>query len=278
MIIIKTVADMQAQARAWRQNGERIGFVPTMGYLHEGHLSLVRLAKNDCGKVVVSVFVNPTQFGPDEDLDRYPRDFEGDEQKCREEGVAAVFYPDATELYPSDFSTWVVEEALSAPLCGRSRPVHFRGVTTIVAKLFNAVLPDVAMFGQKDAQQAFVIKRMVRDLNFPVDIVVGPIVREPDGLAMSSRNAYLTDDERRRALSIHRGIEAARRSYEHGERTAKVLRKRVLDQLQAAHADVDYVEIVSRQTLQPLDTVNEPALLAVAAIFGQSRLIDNCFL
>ena len=276
MIIVHTVDDMQALTSQWRCQGKRIGLVPTMGFLHEGHLSLVRCAVERADVVVVSIFVNPTQFGPQEDFDSYPRDFERDESLCREFGAAAVFYPDATSMYAPDHSTWVAEDVLSRPLCGRSRPTHFRGVTTVVAKLFNAVLPDLAVFGQKDAQQALVIQRMVRDLNYPIEIVVGPVVREPDGLAMSSRNERLTPDERVRARAIPAGLRAAETRYQAGERRAEVLIGLVRTEVESAGGLVDYVELVSPSDLRPLARADGPALLAVAAFFGQTRLIDNC--
>ena len=278
MNIITTIEEMQAQARSWQREGKRIGMVPTMGYLHAGHLSLVHLAKQHADICVVSIFVNPTQFGPAEDLARYPRDFEHDCQLCREAGVAVVFAPPPEEMYAPDYSTWVVEEVLSGPLCGEKRPGHFRGVTSVVAKLFNAALPDVAVFGQKDAQQALVLQRMTRDLNFPVRIMVAPIVREADGLAMSSRNVYLSADARQRALTISRGLNLAAAAFATGERSAAALCREVRSGIEAAGGRVDYVEIRSRDTLAPLPTVEGPAVLAVAAFFGNTRLLDNLFL
>jgi len=249
-----------------------------MGCLHEGHISLIRLARKRADRVMVSIFVNPAQFGPEEDFEAYPRDIERDEEICQKEGVDLLFYPESGELYPSGFSTWVEETELSRGLCGASRPGHFRGVATVVAKLFNACLPDCAVFGQKDAQQALVLRRMTRDLNFPVKIIIGPIVREADGLAMSSRNAYLSAEERRRALSLSSGLKAAQTAYRDGERQAIILRGKVEEKLHEADADIDYVELVGRETLEPLTYVQEPALLAVAARIGKTRLIDNCFL
>mgnify|MGYP001580215962 CR=1 FL=1 len=277
MIVLKTIADMQRWSRDARRSGIRIGFVPTMGFLHEGHLSLMRRARELTDRVVVSIFVNPTQFGPSEDLERYPRDFERDESLCRELGVDVVFYPSAAEMYAEDSTTWVVEEKLSRPLCGTARPGHFRGVTTVVAKLFNAVLPDVAVFGRKDAQQALVIERMTRDLNFPVDIVTCPVVRENDGLAMSSRNRYLDKDQRRRALSIHCGLDAAAQAFANGEQNAESLVELVKNSIVEAGGTIDYVEVRSCDTLAPFveSRINAPALLAVAAFFGETRLIDN---
>jgi pantoate--beta-alanine ligase len=275
MQIVRTIPDMQDLSRRWRSQNSRVGFVPTMGFLHEGHLSLVRIAAQQCDRVVVSIFVNPTQFGPNEDLDQYPRDFVRDEELCRQEGVAAVFYPTTEAMYAADASTWVTEERLSGPLCGQSRPTHFRGVCTVVAKLFNAVLPDVAVFGQKDAQQALVIQRMTRDLNFPVSVVIGPIVREADGLAMSSRNKYLSTDERERALAINRSLEAAGQAFEAGQRDSTTLISAVRNRIRDAGGRIDYVELVSQATLEPVAVVDRPCLLAVAAFFGSTRLIDN---
>ena len=278
MHVFRTIAEMQAAARQWHRAGQTIGLVPTMGYLHAGHLSLVALAKADCAVVVVSIFVNPTQFGPTEDLARYPRDFERDAALCREAGVDAIFAPEPAEMYAADASVWVTEEQLSQPLCGARRPGHFRGVTTVVAKLFNAVLPDVAVFGQKDAQQALVLQRLVRDLNFPVDVRIGPIHREADGLAMSSRNVYLSPDERRRAVAISRGVRAAEAAYAAGERDGAVLCAVAHNAITAAGGRPDYVELRSRHDLRELAEASEPAVLAVAAFFGATRLLDNTFL
>jgi pantoate--beta-alanine ligase len=279
MIVIKTITQMQRWSRDMRSSGCRIGFVPTMGFLHEGHLSLMRRARELADRVTVSIFVNPTQFGPEEDLDRYPRDFDRDEALCRDLGVDVIFYPDPAEMYPENSTTWVVEESLSAPLCGASRPSHFRGVTTVVAKLFNIVLPDVAVFGRKDAQQVLVVERMVRDLNFPVEIVSCPIVREADGLAMSSRNRYLDEAERERALSIHRGLNEALHAFENGKRNTGELVGIVKTNIMEAGGIIDYVELLDRETLKPFanNHVGSPALLAAAAFFGETRLIDNQF-
>ncbi len=266
---------MQAQALEWRRAGRRVGLVPTMGALHEGHLSLVRAAAARADTVVVSLFVNPTQFGPHEDLSSYPRDPEGDLEKCRALGVEAVFAPSPEAMYDPDASTVVEEQALSAGLCGERRPGHFRGVTTVVAKLFNLVLPTVAVFGLKDYQQALVIRRMVRDLKFPVELVLAPTVREPDGLAMSSRNRYLTTDWRRRALAIPQALAAAAARVEGGERSAAALCAEVREQVRAAGLDPQYVEAVDAETLLPVTQVKAPVLLAVAAYADRTRLIDN---
>lgn len=277
MNVLPSIAEMHRQSLAWRQAGKRIGLVPTMGCLHEGHLSLVDIAQAETDVVVVSIFVNPTQFAPGEDFAAYPRVFERDAALCRSRGVDVLFHPDANEMYAPGQSTWVVEDGLSAVLCGRSRPTHFRGVTTVVTKLFNIVAPDVAVFGRKDAQQFLIIQRMVRDLNVPVRIVGAPIVREPDGLAMSSRNRYLSPDQRQRACSISRGLERAAALMAGGERDAAVLCAAVRREIAAAGGRVDYVDLVARASLQSLDTLNVPAVLAVAAVFGNTRLIDNHF-
>ncbi len=267
MKIIRTISEMQECSRQARLAGKRIGVVPTMGYLHEGHLSLIDRALEKAEFVVVTIFVNPTQFGPFEDLDKYPRDFERDCQLCEKRGAQVIFAPESKDMYHPGHSTWVIEEALTGDLCGRSRPIHFRGVTTVVAKLFNAVLPDVAVFGQKDAQQALVIRRMVRDLNFPIEIIVAPLIREADGLALSSRNRYLSTDDRHRALTISR-----------------TLLNLTLDNLDAdaiwnsiteAGGRVDYVEIRDAETLGEVTRNTAEILVAIAAYFGSTRLIDN---
>jgi pantoate--beta-alanine ligase len=250
-----------------------------MGALHEGHLSLVRAAKAQCDAVVVSIFVNPTQFGPTEDLAKYPRQFERDCALLEKENVDIVFAPSVEEMYAQGESTWVTVEGLSDKLDGRSRPGHFRGVTTVVAKLFHVIEPDVAFFGQKDAAQVAVIRRMVRDLNFPVEIAVCPIVREPDGLAMSSRNAYLNPEERQRALVLRRSLRRVEEEFRAGERDAAKLvagaRQAIADESQVR---LDYLEIVDPDTLDPLDQISRPALAAVAAYVGSTRLIDNAVL
>jgi len=250
-----------------------------MGALHEGHLSLVRAAKARCDAVVVSIFVNPTQFGPKEDLARYPRPFERDRELLDKEGVDILFSPTAEEMYPKGESTWVIVEGLSDKLDGRSRPGHFRGVTTVVAKLFQIVAPDVAFFGQKDAAQVAVIRRMVRDLNFDLEIAVGPIVREADGLALSSRNAYLSAEERRRALVLSRSMRKIEEEFRAGERNSTVL----IAAARACFAQepevrVDYIEVIDPDTLDPVSEIVRPALLAVAAYVGSTRLIDNTVL
>ncbi|MGL4854145.1 MAG: pantoate--beta-alanine ligase [Lentisphaeria bacterium] len=278
MQIIRTIREMQDYSRKARLNGLKIGFVPTMGFLHAGHMSLVDSCYERADLVVVSIFVNPTQFGPNEDLDAYPRDIERDEALCREHKVSAIFYPTPEIMYASNYSTWVTEDNLSKGLCARTRPTHFRGVTTVVAKLFNAVLPDVAVFGQKDAQQLLVIRRMVRDLNFPIEIIAGPIVREDDGLAMSSRNKYLSREERKDALAINRSLNSVVNLYKQGELRVTELKKVIFDEIVANNGKVDYIEIVTCDSLEDLAIVNEPVLVAVAAYFGNTRLIDNVLL
>jgi pantoate--beta-alanine ligase len=279
MKICTTIDDMSAASRAARHEGKRLGFVPTMGALHEGHLSLVRAAKAKCDVVAVSIFVNPLQFGPTEDLAKYPRTFERDRELLENEAVDILFAPTAEEMYPSGGVTYVTVEGLGDKLCGKSRPGHFRGVTTVVAKLFHIVEPDAAFFGQKDAAQATVIRRMVLDLNLPVEIVVCPIVREPDGLAMSSRNAYLGPQERKSALALHRSLTQVRNRFDQGERNAAILieaGKLVLAQEPAVR--LNFFEIVDPSTLNPMQELTGSALVAVAVFVGNTRLIDNVLL
>ncbi len=273
MNVVVSLADLR---RARKALPAPFGLVPTMGYLHEGHLSLVRRARAECASVGVSIFVNPTQFGPEEDLETYPRDLERDLRLLRAEGVDLVWRPTVEEMYPPGFQTWVTVEALTRPLEGAHRPGHFRGVTTVVAKLFNAFTPDRAYFGQKDAQQAIVIRRMVQDLNYPLEIVVCPTVREPDGLAMSSRNTYLNPEERRAATVLYRALMAAAEAFERGEREAEALRevmRRVLAQEPLARPQ--YVSVADPETLQELEGPVERALLSMAVFIGKTRLIDN---
>ena len=262
-----------------RQAGKRLGFVPTMGALHEGHLSLVRAAHGSCDVVAASIFVNPTQFGPNEDLAKYPRSFERDRELFQQEGVDLLFAPSVEEMYPAGEVTWVTVEELSNKLDGASRPGHFRGVTTVVAKLFHVVGPDAAFFGQKDAAQVAIIRRMVRDLNLPVEIVVCPIVREPDGLAMSSRNAYLDPQQRKQALVLHRALKLVENLARAGERDAAVLAAagRAEIALQSS-VRLDYFEVVNPETLDPVRGISNGALVAVAAYVGNTRLIDNILL
>jgi len=270
---------MRTASRAARRVGKRLGFVPTMGALHEGHLSLVRAARASSDVVAASIFVNPTQFGPNEDLAKYPRSFEHDCELLDREGVELLFAPAVEEMYPAGAVTWATVEELSGKLDGRSRPGHFRGVTTVVAKLFHIVEPDAAFFGQKDAAQVAIIRRMVRDLNLPVEIVVGPIVREPDGLAMSSRNAYLDPEQRKQALVLHRSLVRVQKAVDAGERKAARLVDAGRDEFTAEKSvRLDYFEIVNPETLDPVEDVSGGALVAVAAFVGNTRLIDNLLL
>jgi pantoate--beta-alanine ligase len=280
MKIVRDKPELRRTLARPRREGRRIGLVPTMGYFHDGHLSLMRHARQDCELVVVSVFVNPTQFGPGEDLDTYPRDEDRDAELAALEGVDLLWMPDTDEMYPEGFATGVeVANSLTGILDGapdQRGPSHFRGVTTIVAKLFNCVQPDVAYFGRKDAQQAVVIERMVRDLDFPVEIEVLPTVREPDGLAMSSRNAYLDPEERQRALALSRALRSAQQAAERGERSAKALVELTSAELSNAGIEPEYVEARHAEDLTPAGELNgRPILIAVAARVGRARLIDN---
>src|SRR5271166_1509176 len=279
MRICKTIDEMRAACQAARSSGQRLGFVPTMGALHEGHLSLVRAARASCDVVAASVFVNPKQFGPNEDLAKYPRDFDRDRDLLAKEGVQLLFAPSVEEMYPAGAVTWVTVEELSSKLDGSSRPGHFRGVTTIVAKLFHAVEPDAAFFGQKDAAQAAIIRRMVRDLNFPVEIAVGPIVREPDGLAMSSRNTYLDPQQRKQALVLQRSLMRVKQIAGAGEYDALRLVAAAKEVFAGEPAvRLDYFEIVDADSLDPVNDIAKGALVAVAAFVGTTRLIDNILL
>ncbi len=256
-----------------------IGLVPTMGFLHDGHLSLVRRSIRDCTSTVVSIFVNPTQFGPQEDLTTYPRDLPRDLKMLKEIGVNLVWVPELGDMYPPSYQTWITLDEVTKPLEGSMRPGHFRGVATVVAKLFNAVQPQKAFFGQKDAQQAVVIRRMVKDLNYPIQVVICPIRREPDGLAMSSRNVYLDPAERKAALCLSRALAAAREKYENGERNGDKLRQEMLRVLSAEPlANVQYVSCADQDDLHELDTVEDRALLSLAVYIGKTRLIDNTLL
>ncbi len=279
MKVIKTIEEMRHWVRRAKQSEQRIGFVPTMGYLHQGHLSLIRQARKHADQIVVSIYVNPTQFGPNEDFDRYPRDFKRDEQLCRQEGVNVVFYPTDNEMYLPAHKTYVITEELSQVLCGRSRPTHFRGVTTIVAKLFNIVQPDIAVFGQKDAQQAIIIKRMVKDLNFPVEIIVAPIVRESDGLAMSSRNKYLSPKQRQEATVLYRSLLLAQKEYARGNTDLNAIKEKMRRLIQTeSSGKIDYIEAVDADTLSEPQVRTQNILLALAVYFGKTRLIDNTIL
>jgi len=279
MQICATISEARAAARDARARRQRLGLVPTMGALHEGHLSLVRAAKAQCDVVAVSIFVNPTQFGPTEDLAKYPRQFERDCVLLEKENADIIFSPSVDEMYTKGEATWVTVEGLSDKLDGRSRPGHFRGVTTVVAKLFHIVEPDVAFFGQKDAAQVAVLRRMVRDLNFPVEIAVCPIVREPDGLAMSSRNAYLNPEERQRALVLQSSLRCVEERFRAGERNAANLGTAARAVIaRESQVRLDYFEIVDPDTLDPVERLTGKTLAAVAAYVGTTRLIDNVVL
>jgi pantoate--beta-alanine ligase len=274
--VAATVDEVRRAVAEARRRGLTIGLVPTMGALHEGHASLIRAARAETGYVVVSVFVNPTQFGPNEDFHSYPRPLEQDLDLCGREGVALAFVPEAATLYPPAFRTFVEVHDFQEVLCGASRPGHFRGVATVVLKLFNIVQPDVAYFGQKDAQQVRLIRQMVRDLDVPVEVRTCPIVREADGLALSSRNQYLTPEQRRHATTLYQALQEARTRIEAGERNAAAVRRTLAERLASTPgAMVDYAEVVDHDTLQPLDRLRGQVLIAVAVKFGATRLIDN---
>jgi pantoate--beta-alanine ligase len=279
MKISTTIEDARSACRAARHAGQQLGLVPTMGALHEGHLSLVRMAKAQSSFVVVSIFVNPLQFGPNEDLAKYPRDFERDRELVKKEGVDLIFAPPVAEMYPMAAMTYVNVEGLSERLDGQSRPGHFRGVATVVSKLFHIVEPDVAIFGQKDAAQVAIIKRMVRELNMPVEIAVGPIVREADGLAMSSRNAYLDPQQRKQALVLSRALKCVQARFQQGERSAARLiatGKTVFAEQPTVR--MDYLAVVDPESLEPANQICADTLVAVAAFVGGTRLIDNIVL
>jgi pantoate--beta-alanine ligase len=277
MQTIQSVNEMQSFAIGARSSGRLIGLVPTMGCLHEGHLSLIDIAKEKADKVIVSIFVNPTQFGPSEDYDKYPRALESDIEKCRERGADVVFNPSVAEMYPQGYSTYVEEQRISSGLCGVSRPHHFRGVTTVCLKLFNITRPDIAVFGQKDAQQCAVIKKMVADLNIPVEIAVGRTLRDPDGLATSSRNAYLTDNQREEALSISKSLRIAKGMVESGTQSVDRIVAEVTHHLSLSRRiRVIYVNVVDRETMELAREIRPgQQLLCVAAWADQTRLIDN---
>ncbi len=275
MQLIHTIQEIRQAIDPLKRQGKRIGFVPTMGALHAGHGSLVEAARSECDVVVVSIFVNPTQFGPGEDFEKYPRTLETDAAYCERVGADMVFAPSAEEMYPQPQMSWVDVETLTDTLCGASRPGHFRGVTTVCAKLFNIVAPDIAYFGQKDAQQAMVIRRMVRDLNMPLAIWVCPIVREPDGLAMSSRNKYLSADERERALCLYRALMDCQSRVAAGQRQSKALADTMRQIIEKQQGAIDYISIVDPETLEPVEAIEHKALVLLAVNIGHTRLIDN---
>ncbi|HXQ33666.1 MAG TPA: pantoate--beta-alanine ligase [Anaerolineales bacterium] len=273
MKVVSTINEIHSARRSF---SGMVGLVPTMGFLHEGHLSLIRRAREECEHVVVSIFVNPTQFGPNEDLSKYPRDLDRDFSLIEPLGTDLVWMPTAEIMYPPGYQTWVEVEAMTRPLEGAHRPGHFKGVTTIVAKLFNGVQPHKAYFGQKDAQQVAVIRQMTRDLNLPIEIVVCPIIREPDGLAMSSRNVYLEPDQRKAATVLYRSLNGAKELFDAGERDAEKLRGKMKEVLESEPlAEVQYVSCVDYDTLEELDIVKGKTLLSMAVFIGKTRLIDN---
>lgn len=278
MQTLTTVAELRHALAKARKADKRVGFVPTMGYLHDGHLALVEASQAQSDVTVVSIFVNPTQFGPSEDLSAYPRDFLRDEKLCRDAGVAIVFAPDAQEVYPAQFQTFVEPGDLASPLCGTFRPGHFRGVATVVSKLFNMVQPDLAFFGQKDFQQCAVVRRMVADLDLPIEVITVPTIREADGLAMSSRNRYLSEEDRRRALAISGGLFAAADNFRSGERRVEKLIAIAKQHLDAVDR-LQYLELVDGDTLKAAESpLRRPAALCAGAYVGSTRLIDNVIL
>ncbi|MDP3787066.1 MAG: pantoate--beta-alanine ligase [Candidatus Omnitrophota bacterium] len=275
MKIVRSIREIKSELIRCRNKGRAVGFVPTMGYLHEGHLSLIRKARQDNDVVVVSIFVNPTQFGPDEDYGEYPRDLRRDARLCKKSGADYMFHPTVKSMYPKEYSTFISVEGLTKNLCGKFRPGYFRGVATVVAKLFNIVKPDVAYFGQKDAQQSIVIKRMTEDLDMGIRVEVMPTVREKDGLAMSSRNSYLSSDERKRAVTIYRALQLARDLIKLDDKDARGIIREMRKMLAPVATKIDYVSIVDPHTLKDVKTITGEVLVAVAVWIGATRLIDN---
>ncbi|MHB1485739.1 MAG: pantoate--beta-alanine ligase [Saccharofermentanales bacterium] len=276
MINISKIKETREIIKEWKKKGFTVGFVPTMGHLHDGHKSLITKARKENDKVVVSIFVNPIQFGPDEDYEKYPRNMERDLEICSDAGADLVFAPLAIEMYASNNLVYIDVDELGDGLCGSMRSGHFRGVCTVVAKLFNMVIPDKAYFGEKDAQQLVIIKRMVQDLNFDLEIIQCPIIRELDGLAMSSRNIYLSAQERQAALVISRSLDLAKQALYQGERNAKVIRKLITKKIQTEPlASINYVEVVDAETLRSVSEISEPVLVAIAVYINKTRLIDN---
>ncbi len=276
MKIVSTVEQVREEVKKWRQQGLTVGLVPTMGYLHEGHKSLIDKAVAQNDKVVVSVFVNPIQFGPTEDLATYPRDLERDAALCEDAGAALIFHPEKEDMYFDDFCTYIDMDGLTKGLCGKTRPIHFRGVCTVVGKLFNIVHPDRAYFGQKDAQQLAVVRRMVRDLNFDLEIVGCPIIREEDGLAKSSRNTYLSEEERKAAVILHKGLVKGEEMVSAGEKDVKKVLDAITEIIESEPlARIDYVEAVDFDNIETIDTIEGSVLVAVAVYIGKTRLIDN---
>ena len=276
MKIVSSVEEVRAAVKAWRSEGLTVGLVPTMGYLHEGHQSLIANSVKDNDRTVVSVFVNPIQFGPNEDLATYPRDLDRDAKLCEETGADLIFHPEKENMYDDDFCTYIDMDSVTKNLCGKTRPTHFRGVCTVVGKLFNIVAPDKAYFGQKDAQQLAVIRRMVRDLNFDLEIVGCPIIREEDGLAKSSRNTYLSPEERQAALVLSRSLTEGKKLIESGEKDANKITSAIKNVIESEPlAKIDYVEAVDFDSIEPIETIGENTLIAIAVYIGTTRLIDN---
>lgn len=276
MKISGKIDEVRAQVKEWKKQGLSVALVPTMGYLHEGHKSLMERARKENDKVVVSIFVNPMQFGPNEDLESYPRDLDRDSKICEAAGVDLIFHPEVEEMYGPDFHAYVDMHTLPEKLCGASRPVHFRGVQTVVSKLFHIIPADRAYFGQKDAQQLAIIRRMVMDLNFDIEIIGCPIIREEDGLAKSSRNTYLSEEERKQAVILNQSLEAAMDAINAGEKDAAKVKQIIIDKLHTRPlAKIDYVEVVSFDTIQPIEKVEGAVLIAIAVYIGTTRLIDN---
>lgn len=276
MRIVESIKDVRATVKEWKAKGLKVGFVPTMGYLHEGHESLIRKASEENDRVVVSIFVNPIQFGPKEDLSTYPRDLERDSKVCESAGADIIFHPENEEMYFKDFSTFVDMNGLTDGLCGKSRPTHFRGVCTVVTKLFNIVAPDRAYFGEKDAQQLAVIKRMVRDLNIDIEIIGCPIVREKDGLAKSSRNTYLSVEERNAAIILNKSLTLAKEKIQAGERDSEIIIKLIEEVINSEKlARIDYIEVVDSLSMEKVERIEKSVLVAIAVFIGKTRLIDN---
>ena len=276
MIVLDKINELRDRVKGWKSQGLKVGFVPTMGYLHEGHESLIKRASEENDKVVVSIFVNPIQFGPKEDLSIYPRDLERDSKVCEGAGADIIFHPKSEEMYFEDFSTFVDMNGLTSGLCGKSRPTHFRGVCTVVTKLFNIVSPDRAYFGEKDAQQLAIIKRMVRDLNIDVEVIGCPIVREKDGLAKSSRNTYLSIEERSAATILSKALNIAREKIKDGERTSSNIISTIKEIIESEKlARIDYIEVVDSFSMEGVDTIEKSVLVAIAVFIGKTRLIDN---
>ncbi len=277
MTVATKISEVRQQVKDWKRNGLTVGLVPTMGYLHEGHASLIKTSVEHCDKTVVSVFLNPTQFAPNEDLESYPRDFDNDKKLCEEMGADLVFHPEVSEMYDEDSSTFVeILSDMPKQLCGKTRPIHFRGVCTVVSKLFNIVTPDKAFFGEKDAQQLAIIRKMVKDMSYGIEIIGCPIVRESDGLAKSSRNTYLSDEERKAALCLSKAVNLGKELIANGEKNAETVLSKMKELINAEPlAKIDYVEAVDGVTMNPVKEIKENTLVAMAVYIGKTRLIDN---